>query len=94
MTFDVDKDLIFELVMKKPKTNIYQVINKQQNSVIGMIKWYPSWRHYCFFPYNNTVYSDRCMIKIGEFVEKSNKEHSLSKTLKPKVSTSPRGEGT
>jgi len=75
MAFDVNKDLGFEIVAKKPKTNVYQVVNKQQHSVIGIIKWYPSWRHYCYFPYDDTIYSDRCMIKIGEFIKELNEEH-------------------
>lgn len=67
MTFDVNKDLEFRMVGQKPKTQVFEVWNKQQNFMIGIIKWHPSWRHYCFFPANECVFSDRCLIKIGEF---------------------------
>lgn len=79
MTFDVTKDLMFELIEEKPKTKVYGVINLQQQSNIGFVKWYPSWRHYCFFPEIDTVYSDRCLIRIGEFVEEINKGHKDKK---------------
>jgi len=82
--FDVDKDLEFNLIGNKPKTKIYSVYNSRQHSTIGMIQWNSSWRHYCFFPMNDTVYSDRCLIRIGEFVEELNKKH-LEKQVSDKV---------
>lgn len=73
--FDVEKDLKFEMVEQKPKTKVYHVWNAQQRSIIGWIKWNPHWRHYCFFPDDETVFSDRCLIKIGRFVEDLNNKH-------------------
>ena len=75
MKFDVKKHIVFEQVEKKAKTSVYQVHNTQQGCVIGIVKWHPAWRHYCFFPEYDTVFSDRCLIRIGELVEKLNKEH-------------------
>lgn len=63
------------------KTKIFNVWSKSSKNVIGTISWYPQWRHYCFFPEEYTVYSDRCMIRIGEFVEELNNKHRLAKTL-------------
>lgn len=72
-----DEWLSFELKERKPKTNVYEVVSKCSQCILGWIKWYPSWRHYCFFPttYIETVHSDRCSLSIGEFVEKLNEEH-------------------
>ena len=69
------------LVGSKPKTNIYEVISKCSDCLLGIIKWYPSWRHYCFFPTIEieTVYSDRCLISIGEFITDLNKQHKEKK---------------
>lgn len=72
-----DEWLYFELIDKKPKTNVFQVMSKCSNIRLGVIKWHPSWRHYCFFPTIDieTVYSDRCLISIGDFLTELNKEH-------------------
>ena len=75
MTFNVEKDLRFILSEKKAKTQVYRVLNKQQACYIGTIKWHPSWRHYVFSPEENTIYSDRCLIKIGEFILELNQEY-------------------
>lgn len=61
----------FELVEKKPKTNVYDVINKNSGFKLGYIKWYPQWRQYCFFPviYLLTVFSSGCLKDIKNFID-------------------------
>ena len=78
-TFDVNRDLAFEVVESKPKTKVYEVSNTQVGCVIGEIRWYGPWRHYCFFPETETTFSDRCLLKIGRFIEALNKEHQKMK---------------
>ena len=58
------------------KTKKFNVWSKCSKTIIGTISWYPQWRHYCFFPEEWTVYSDRCLLTISEFITKLNKEHS------------------
>ncbi|MFA5790738.1 MAG: hypothetical protein WC976_06730 [Caldisericia bacterium] len=72
-----DKWLNFILKEEKPKTKVYSVISKCDGSKLGEIKWYPQWRHYCFFPAIKveTVHSDRCLLSIFEFISKLNMEH-------------------
>lgn len=72
-----DKWLNFILKEEKPKTKVYSVISKCDSSELGEIKWYPQWRHYCFFPTLKvqTVHSYRCLLSISEFVIKLNTEH-------------------
>lgn len=76
-----DEWLRFELKAEKPKTKVFSVMSKCSDIELGTIKWMPSWRHYCFFPTmeEETVYSDRCMISIGEFTEELNKQHKEKK---------------
>ena len=59
------------------KTKRFRVLSKCDGSELGIIKWYPQWRHYCFFPTIEfeTVYSDRCLIEISNFITKLNVEH-------------------
>ena len=72
-----DEWLYFELIEKKPKTKVFQVMSKCSDVRLGLIKWYPQWRHYCFFPTmeEETVYSDRCLTSIGEFITELNLKH-------------------
>ena len=46
------KYVYFELIDKKPKTNVYEVRTKSDDFVLGIVKWYFPWRQYCFFPVN------------------------------------------
>lgn len=72
-----DEWLSFEITEKKPKTNVFSVLSKCSGIELGRVKWHPSWRHYCFFPTieEETVYSDRCLISIGEFLTDLNILH-------------------
>ena len=74
-----DKWLRFEVKEHKPKTKVYSVISKCDDTELGEIKWYPAWRHYCFFPdiLFQTVYSDRCLQSMSEFITKLNEDHKI-----------------
>jgi len=66
---------------QKAKTRVYAVVAKVSGDILGKIKWYGSWRHYCFFPTiaNETVHSDRCLMTISQFITKLNEEHKNKK---------------
>jgi hypothetical protein len=32
------------------KTFVVFITSKRSGTKLGLIKWYPSWRQYCFFP--------------------------------------------
>ena len=64
------KWILFELVKEGEKTNIWQVITKQKpTEVLGIIKWFPRWRKYAFFPTQDTVYENTCLQDIADFIE-------------------------
>jgi len=76
-----DKWLEFREEKSKPKTRVVSVVSKCAKCRLGVIKWYPAWRHYCFFPEtaifrDEYVYSDRCLLSISKFITKLNKEHA------------------
>ena len=73
-----DEWLIFKEGKPKPKTRVIEVWSKCSNCKLGEIKWYPQWRHYCFF-IGDKVYSDRCLIDMGEFILHLNEEHKGGK---------------
>lgn len=74
ITPDADGFIKFELVMKKPKTEVWELQTKE-GDILGIIQWYPAWRHYVFAPNEETVYSDRCQLAIGLKIIELNEEH-------------------
>jgi len=67
----------------KPKTEVWGVYPKNSAELIGVIKWFPNWRHYCFFPEKDTVFSDGCQLAIGFFIMDLNKNKRII-PLRPK----------
>lgn len=58
------------------KTREYFVMSKSQGVRLGVIKWYGSWRQYCFFPVPGaeTVWSAGCLTDIQDFLAKLKEE--------------------
>lgn len=85
----VEKFLIYELAYHKPKTDVWNVLENGSSIIesgvtphlprLGYIEWFPRWRHYCFFPEGECVFSDRCLQSIANFVTKLNEKHRLSR---------------
>ena len=62
----------------KPRlTNIYEVVTKD-NVKLGEIRWFPSWRKYCFYPWTDTVYEETCLRDISQFIEEETKSQRES----------------
>jgi hypothetical protein len=53
--------LSFQLVPTKGTTKRVAVVNRHHQETIGEIKWFGSWRQYCFFPYAETIWNTTCM---------------------------------
>jgi hypothetical protein len=58
------KYIIIKLVSIGDRTNKYQVVSKNNNILLGDIKWYGPWRKYCFFPSNDTIFETQCLSDI------------------------------
>lgn len=58
------------LAERKPKTDVYAVMTKDNETELGIIKWYAPWRQYCFIPDDNTIYSRGCITDINDFIER------------------------
>ena len=93
-----DKWLQIHEEKPKPKTRVFSVWSKCSGVVLGKIQWYSSWRHYCFIVTfrdmlgsEEFIFSDRCMLAIGEFMEKLNKEHSKKAKVSPSQKTGGKG---
>jgi len=70
--------LIFVIAEEKPKTKVWEVMSKTQNSILGKVKWHPAWRQYCFFPKAETLWSNGCLNDIVVFLNTKNHEHSFN----------------
>ena len=51
----------------KPKTSVFAVESKHEDQ-LGIIKWFPHWRQYCFFPEDECVFSKGCMDDVNHFM--------------------------
>jgi len=58
----------FKLIDEKPKTSVFDVINIKSGDRLGIIRWYGSWRQYCFFPHEETIFNSDCMQYIIDFM--------------------------
>lgn len=36
--------------------------------ILGFVRWYTSWRKYCYAPLTETVYEEQCLREIADFV--------------------------
>jgi len=51
-------------------TDIFSVVNKENGSQLGTVKWFGRWRKYAFFPNNDCVFECDCMLDIAAFLKK------------------------
>ncbi len=59
------------------KTKVVEVRSKNTNDALGIIKWWPAWRQYCFFPEEGTVWSIQCMDDVRNFVWNLKQRHDV-----------------
>jgi len=67
---DIQKDykyIRFTLIEHKKKTDVYDCRSISGGGVLGIVKWYPPWRCYCYFP-ENSIYNIGCMTDIINFI--------------------------
>lgn len=57
--------------IKEPgrKTPIYCLSNSQNDYFLGMIKWNPGWRKFCFYPSIDTLFDNQCLLDISNFIK-------------------------
>ena len=75
------KHLSWRLKEIKPKTAVYEMVNKSDFSPLGLIKWHSAWRQYCFFPYADCVWSSGCLFDLQIFIKELMQERKGVKDL-------------
>ncbi len=59
------------------KTRLWYVGVKNSPECIGIIKWFPAWRKYAFFPSENSIFEQDCLRNISDFIEDHTRCHKL-----------------
>ena len=55
----------------------YACVNINSGTSLGMVKWYPHWRAYCFFPKEEElVFSAGCLSDIQDFINQLKTERN------------------
>jgi hypothetical protein len=57
------------------KTDIWLILTKENNTLLGVVKWYGPWRKYCYFPCEGSVYEWDCQRDIAKFCEEETKKY-------------------
>ncbi len=68
------KYLHFEEIETKKKTSEWSCRNNRKKDELGIIKWYGTWRQYCYFPTVQAVYNESCLRDIGDFINQLTKK--------------------
>lgn len=63
------KYLTFNLLEKKEKTNVYEVVSSMHDVDLGLIKWHAAWRCYAFFPFRDTIWNKGCLQDVILFID-------------------------
>ncbi len=57
------------------KTPIYEITNQQNEFIkLGYVKYNSRWRKYCFYPDDETVFDDKCLLEMIKFLNYLNNE--------------------
>lgn len=83
---DITKNIVYtgkyffitRQILPKRKTPIYYIF--EFNGVcIGEIRWYASWRKFCFYPYDDTIWDTKCLNSVIEYIDNINEEYKINK---------------
>jgi len=72
MDIKTTKYMVFEEIERKPKTSVWQVLNRKSSYVLGLIEYYTGWRQYVFEPSGNTEFNNSCLNEISGFLTELN----------------------
>lgn len=58
------------------KTNVWSV-DSTSRVYLGLVKWYPSWWCYCFFPTEGALFNSSCLFDVAQFCKTRTDEHAM-----------------
>lgn len=72
----ITKYMTFQRTESRGSTLVYHVKNLHGNFLLGVIKWYPPFRKYSFFPEEGMVFDARCLNEIVKVITDLNEFHA------------------
>ncbi|KKM98775.1 hypothetical protein LCGC14_1154540 [marine sediment metagenome] len=63
------KYIEFDKIGDTGKTEIWNILSKKSQFILGKISWYGHWRQYCFFPSPNCIFNVGCLSDISKMVD-------------------------
>lgn len=57
------------------RTEVYEVRTVRDETILGYVKWHGAWRGYCFFPWQNTIFSTGCLRDLAAWCEELTEAH-------------------
>lgn len=68
--------IIFDEIVAKTKTKKFDVLKEARNGndTVGVIKFYPAWRQYCFFPEGEKNFNLKDLEEIWAFICELNEQ--------------------
>lgn len=73
LIFEGDYFKLYEEYLDNRKTPIIHIENLQ-NIPLGEIKWYGAWRKFCFYSISDTIWDNKCLEQLLNFINKYNKD--------------------
>lgn len=61
------------------KTEVWNVVTKDDSTMLGTIKWFGRWRCYAFYPLGHVVLEPTCLRDIADFC----KERTITHWARP-----------
>lgn len=71
--------IFFRLKKKGEKTDVYEVLTRDEKLKLGEVKWFGRWRKYSFFPEPETVFETACLGDIQNFLFELMEKRRLGK---------------
>ena len=69
--------ITFREAPPNPKTQVWDVVAKEDGTVLGQVRFFGRWRQYSFFPEPKMVFERTCLRDIADFCERKSKELRL-----------------
>lgn len=60
---------------KSGKTEIWVMVAVADDTPLGQVYWYASWRQYAFYPAEHTLWNADCLDEVSGFVRSLTVEH-------------------
>jgi hypothetical protein len=75
------KYITFTEVADTGKTKVFRIETNDRNRYnLGIIKWFPAFRKYSFFPANSSIFEQDCLKDIIDFMADLTEKRRLAKS--------------